>query len=411
MTATVTPADAGNDWVGAPLPDFVRRAARSCPDPLAAARTLRPIIEAEAAANEQSGRIGEATARALCESGLFGMVLPVELGGMETDPATMIDVFEELAHADGSVAWVLLASTFCIGGAASWLGPTAIDAMFEQDLGFICAGQVAKSGVAERVDGGWRVRGRFRFGSGSQFASWFLGAFVEHRDGAPVVDAQGQPQIVWFYAPRNMVRLDPDSWDVAGLRATASHDFEFVDQVLHDDFVMLPARRPRRGGPVMDIGVSLGHVAFSLGVGTRILDELQVLASAKRREGRATLIDQPTFQRDFGMHRAQMEAARAYVRQVYADWFDDATRHGTAALTTRAAARLAACWGTKVSAEVGQWAYLAAGTDGVRTDEQSVLQRCFRDLQASAVHRHVDDNVLIEAAGVLLGVPAPGVAL
>ncbi len=408
-SAPSMPVDAYD--VNGPLPEWVRRAPRSCADPRAVARALRPVIEAGAAESERQGRLCDATARALCGSGLFGVLVPAELGGMECDATTLIDVIEELSYADGSVGWVTLATTFCIAGAASWLGPQAITAMFDDDNGFICAGQVARNGVAERVHGGWRVRGRFHFGSGSQLASWFLGAFVHHRKGEPVLDEQGRPEVVWFYAPRENIYLDPSSWHVAGLRATASHDFEFVDQVLHDDFVMLPARRARRGGPGLDLGVSLGHVAFSLGVGTRILDELAVLAASKRREGRATLIDQATFQRDFGMHRASMDAARAYVRKVFDDWFADASRNGTASLETRAAARLAACWGTKVSVEVGQWAYLAAGTDGLRTDETSVLQRCFRDLQASAVHRHVDDNVLVEAAGVLLGVPAPDLVL
>jgi alkylation response protein AidB-like acyl-CoA dehydrogenase len=406
------PTPAGETYdPNAPLPDWVRRAARSCADPVAVARALRPVLEAGAAESERLGRLCDASAKALCASGLFGMVLPVEFGGMECDPVTMIEVLEEVSSADGSAGWVLVATTFCIAGAASWLGPAAIDAMFHRDNGYLCAGQIAKNGVAEQVDGGWRVRGRFHFGSGAQLASWFLGAFRLHEHGSPVFDERGEPRIVWFYAPRSQVELDPASWDVAGLRATASYDFTFVDQVLHDDFVMIPPRRTRRGGPAMDLGVSLGHVAFSLGVGRRILDEVQALAAGKRREGRTTLIDQPTFQRDFGMHRAAVDAARSHIRAVYADWYDDARRNGTAGTATRAAARLAACWGTKVATDAGQWAYLAAGTDGLRTDAHGVLQRCHRDLQASAVHRHVDDNVLVEAAGVLLGAPAPGVQL
>jgi hypothetical protein len=60
---------------------------------------------------------------------------------------------------------------------------------------------------------------------------------------------------------------------------------------------------------------------------------------------------------------------------------------------------------------VSQFAYLAAGTDGLRNSPDNTLQRCHRDIQASAVHRHVDDNVLIEAASVVLGVNPPGLQL
>src|SRR4029079_12656974 len=140
-------------------------------------------------------------------------------------------------------------------------------------------------------------------------------------------------QLAWFYAPRENVYVDPRSWDVAGLRATASYDFRFVDQVVHEDFMMVfGPPRVRRGGPGMGVGVSMGDVAWSMGAATRILDEIQQLAGRKRRVGRATLIDQPAFQRDFGMMRSSVDAARALIRRVFVDWYDDAAQHGTARL-------------------------------------------------------------------------------
>ena len=307
----------------------------------------------------------------------------------------------------------MIATTFCIAGAASWLGPTAIDAMFRQDRGFIAAAHIGPNGVAERVDDGYRIRGQFHFGSGSQLSSWFMGVFVLHENGAPVMTDSGDPQIAWFYGPREKVFLDVQSWDVAGLRATASYDFRFVDQVVHEDFMMVfGPPRTRRGGPAMDVGVSMGHVAWSLGVATRILDEMQQLARRKRRVGRATLIDQPTFQRDFGMMRASVDAARGAHTAVCTS-IGTTTLPCTAPLASRCGPtrRLAVCWATRVAAEVGQFAYLAAGTDGLRNSPENTLQRCHRDIQASAVHRHVDDNVLIESASVLLGVNPPGLQL
>ena len=390
--------------VNDPLPDWVCKAARYTDDPLATARALRPVIERGAAENERIGRLGDDTVRALCESGLLGLLVPRELGGIEADPAAYIDVIEELSHADGSVGWVTMATTFTIMGAAAWCGPAAVDAMFDQGGGFVSAAHIAPNGIAERVDGGYRISGQFQFGSGSQLSSWFMGAFMLHEDGKPVRTAQGRPQMLWAFGPREQVFIDASSWDVAGLRATASHDFRFLDQVVGDDFVLIPPFGRLRGGPALDVGVSMGHVSFSLGVGTRILDELKDLARRKQRVGRLTLIDQPTFQRDFGTMQASMEAARAYVRHVFDGWYHDAQANGTASLETRAKARLAACWGTRISTEVAQFAYTAAGSDGLRNSPGNRLQRCFRDIEASAVHRHVDDNVLVDASSVLLGI-------
>jgi alkylation response protein AidB-like acyl-CoA dehydrogenase len=393
------------------LPEWVTDAARFADDPLSTARSLRSVIESNASENERIGRLNDESARALCESGLLGLLIPHELGGIEADPGLYIDVIEELSYADGSFGWVTMATTFTIMGAAAWLGPVAVASMFEGKNGFVAAGQIAPNGVAERVGDGYRISGQFHFGSGSQLSSWFLGAFVLHEEGLPVRNANGAPKILWAFGPRDSVHIDAESWDVMGLRGTASHDFLFFDQVVHEDFVLsLPLER-LRGGAALDIGVSMGHVSFSLGVGTRILDELRDLAKGKQREGRITLIDQANFQRDFGMMRGEMEAARAYVRSAFEAWRRDAQANGTASLETRAKARLAACWGTRVSSQVAQFAYVAAGTDGLRNDSENRLQRCYRDIGASAVHRHVDDNVLIDAATVLLGVAAPSLQL
>jgi len=402
--------DAADD-VNQHLPAWVKGAARFSADPLSKARSLRSLIEQNAAEGERLGRLTDKSARALCESGLLGLLVPRVLGGIEADPGLYIDVIEELSYADGSFGWVTMATTFTIMGAAAWLGPVAAAAMFDGGNGFAAAGHIAPNGVAERVAGGYRISGQFHFGSGSQLSSWFLGAFVLHEDGEPVRTAGGSPKILWAFGPREMVHIDPQSWDVMGLRGTASHDFRFLDQVVHEDFVLsLPLER-LRGGAALDIGVSMGHVSFSLGVGTRILDELRDLAKGEQREGRVTLIDQPNFQRDFGMMRGSMEAARAYVRSAFDEWHRDARANGTASLETRAKARLAACWGTRISMQVAQFAYVAAGTDGLRNDPENRLQRCYRDIGASAVHRHVDDNVLIETASVVLGVSPPSLQL
>jgi alkylation response protein AidB-like acyl-CoA dehydrogenase len=402
---------AAGDLTSPPLPRWAREAARFTEDPVATARALRPTIERGSAESEQLGRLCDQTAQELCASGLLGLLLPRELGGIEADPATYIEVIEELSYADGSVGWVTMATNFSIAGAAAWYGDELIEAMFRRPGGIASAAHIAPNGVAERVDDGYRIRGQFHFGSGSQFAQWFMGAFVLHERGEPVRTPQGAPRIVLAYAPREHVFVDPSSWDVAGMRATASHDFLFLDQVVPDDYVLVPPGVRRRGGPALDLGVSMGHLSCSLGIAARMLDDLFAIARSKQRVGRRTLIDQPQFQRDFGTHRAALDAARALSRRVFEDWYRDAEANVTASLDTRARARLAACWGTKVATDVAQFAYLASGTIGLRNHADNRLQRCCRDMEATAVHRHIEDNVLIESTQVLLGVNDPDLYL
>lgn len=392
------------------LPEWLRNAPRFCADPRQAARALRPLIEAHAEEGARIGYVPTEVIRGLSDAGLWGLMLPRDLGGNEADPDTLIDVIEELSYADGSTGWVHMAVIFYIANASSWLGDSAIEAMFKGKDGYLGAGQISKLGRAERVEGGWKVSGEFQFGSGSLYSSWYLGAFVVEKDGKPELTPDGKPRMVWAMAPRRKVRLK-GNWDVMGLVATSSQDFEFVEQVVSDDFVLNTPGRNRRGGPLYEIGVSLGHVAWALGVGQRALDEIKDIARRKRRFGRSNLIEQQVFQRDYGMAVASMEAARAGVHQVFNDWYREA-QNGKPTMEVKARARLISCWATDVAAKAGEFAYRASGSDGLRNaGGANRLQRCFRDLYAGTQHRHIDTNVLIECSTVLLGVAPPGLEL
>src|SRR5947209_1811601 len=99
---------------------------------LAAARELAPHIAARGDEIEQARRLPEDLVQALKDAGIFRMWLPSAYGGDEIDPLTMLAVEEELARADGSVAWCIirgLAGGYLIGaqlqpeGVADIYGP------------------------------------------------------------------------------------------------------------------------------------------------------------------------------------------------------------------------------------------------------------------------------------------------
>lgn len=397
--------------VGDPLPEWVRRAPASNPDPRAAARALRPALEAGAAEGERTGRLTDEVVRALADSGLFGLRVPRELGGIEADPATYIDVIEELSYADGSAGWVMMATTFGTGGGSVSLGPSVVEQMYREGAGYVSAGQVAPLGKATRVGPDrYRISGRFQFGSGAQIASWFFGAYVLHEDGRPALDEKARPRVIWAFAPRSQVVVHEDTWDVTGLRATGSFDYEVLEHETDDEHVMMPTTRQPRGGPAFAVGVSIAHVSWALGVGARALDELKALAGNRQRPGRATLIDQPAYHGEFARMTASMDAARALVHVSFDDWYR-AAQHGRADLEVRARARLAACWATDTAGEAARFAYHAAGSDGLRNDPENRIQRCFRDLTVGATHKHVDENVRADCGSVLLGVADDRVVL
>src|SRR5437660_1120237 len=76
----------------------------------------------------------------------------------------------------------------------------------------IAGGAYAALGRAVAVDGGYRVTGRWPFASGCEHCTWLM--------GGSVVDG-GVARLMLF--PAAAVRI-VDTWTVAGLRGTGSHD-------------------------------------------------------------------------------------------------------------------------------------------------------------------------------------------
>ena len=78
------------------------------PDPLEAARALRPQIEQLATTIEEQRRLPAELVDRFAEAGLFHLVVPRSYGGSETNPVVSARVVEEVSVADGSAGWCLM---------------------------------------------------------------------------------------------------------------------------------------------------------------------------------------------------------------------------------------------------------------------------------------------------------------
>jgi indole-3-acetate monooxygenase len=69
--------------------------------------------------SEKLGRLDAPTIEALRSTRLLRFACPRELGGLEVDPVTLVEVYEALARIDASISWGLgiLAGTSTIAGA------------------------------------------------------------------------------------------------------------------------------------------------------------------------------------------------------------------------------------------------------------------------------------------------------
>src|SRR5579862_4280423 len=372
-------------------------------DPVEAAVGLAPVVNAEAAASDAAGTLTPPVVNALADAGLFGLLVPRSLGGMEADAVTTLLVFEELSRADGSTGWSFLANVTTTAFAAAYTGDAAVKEMFSGPAPVIHAGMLGPRGEAKVVDEGYLVHGRFSFGSGCGHAAWIGAGTLVTKDGEFVSGASGMPEMRVVFVPRDRVEF-LGNWDVLGLSATGSYDYELTEQFVDQDWTFpLTAEVARRGGPVYRLGVlvltSLGHCGFALGVARRSLEELARVAGSKQRMGATPIRDQQLFQYDFAYQDAALRAARAYAFEVFADAQSVVERGDDLTEEQRHRVRQATTYATRVAAEVVRSAYTWAGTDALRPGP---LQRCFRDIHAATQHIFVDNSTLTAATPVLL---------
>lgn len=371
---------------------------------LTRARGLAPLIEREADRSEADATLAPAVVEAFHESGLFGLMVPKELGGGEADLPTVLEVYEEVCRSDGSAGWTLLANATTSAFAGAYTGAAAIEAMFGGERIPVAAGQFSPRGSAIREGHGFTVAGRYSFGSGSAHAGWIGGGALELRDGELVVSDAGTPVIRAFFVPRERVTF-LGNWDVMGLAGTGSYDYEVPEQTVDEAFTFdLVNAEARRGGPVYRLGVlgltAAGHAAFALGVGKRAMEELTRIVRTKHRLGADPLRDQQLFRHDYAMHDAAVHAARAFVFESFAAAQDALDAGDDPTPEQRQRLRQATTYATRVVTDAVRFAYTAAGSDALRP---SVLQRCFRDIHAATQHLVVDNNTFTETTRVLLG--------
>src|SRR5262249_45613352 len=143
----------------------------------------------------------------------YRMVRPPELGGLRVDPLTYVRVVELLSEAAGSVGW-----NVCNNNIAQLVTLGLPDEGVREIYGdggdtAIAGTAVQGGGRAVPVDGGYRVTGRWPFGTGCQESPWMLGSF-QILDGAELRRSPDGTSVHWrgVFA-RSEVQLVEGSWD------------------------------------------------------------------------------------------------------------------------------------------------------------------------------------------------------
>ena len=385
----------------------VQEAPTTARDPRAIARGLRPLVESEAQRSDQSLTLSAPLVEAFAESGLFHLMVPREFGGAEADTDTILDVFADLAWADGTVGWSLMANASSTSY-VSFLAPEAGAAMVRGNPLGCSAGMYAPlGGQAHKEGSGFRVSGNYSFGSGCAHATHFGGGAFEVHDGqmAPP-DETGVPAMLCYYVPREKVEIR-SNWDTLGLRGTGSFDYSVPEQFVEEGwtFPLLHAE-VHTGGPLFHLGpialAGLGHAGWAIGLGLRALDEIEgVVKGGRMRLGQTMLKDQQVFQRELGVQRQAMRAAELLAHDSFGRAVDHVSRGNPLTKAVLDDTRAATSWVTRVAEEAVLFAYRNSGSAGLRNPSR--IQQCLRDMMTGSRHVFVDDKNFEDAAQARLG--------
>ena len=181
-----------------------------------AARRLAPELRAVANEDASLRRLSDRTWATLMENGFLRALQPARWGGGEVRIVEFVDAIAELSRASPSAGWVA-----GVIGVHPWqlaLFPDAAQQdMWSGDPATMHSSSYNPTGQARRVDGGYRLSGRWSFSSGCDHCR---GVMLGATAGKVDVDGSSLPDFRSFLLLRDQYRID-DNWFVAGLSGAA----------------------------------------------------------------------------------------------------------------------------------------------------------------------------------------------
>jgi 3-hydroxy-9,10-secoandrosta-1,3,5(10)-triene-9,17-dione monooxygenase len=185
------------------------------------ARALGPALGERRAKTHDLRRLPEETIADLVSAGLLKACQPERVGGYELPFGAQTSAGAEIAKHCGSSAWIV-----SVCGTHHWMlgkfAPEAQDDVWGENPDAISASAFASAyQTTEKVDGGFKISGRWLFSSGIHACDWVI---VVGR----IPQENGPPQGWFMLVPRRDFEIQ-DNWRTVGLRGTGSNDIIIKD--------------------------------------------------------------------------------------------------------------------------------------------------------------------------------------
>jgi len=267
-------------------------------------------------------RLPDWASKEMAAAGIYRIAMPKELGGEDMHARGQIETIEAACAIDGSVGWCVQINSEINALVLRRMDPAFAHEICDDWDFLVCSGLGSPNGefpgrTAKREGDGWRTTYQGAFASGCYNATWNLVL----NPAAEVVDEDtGEMAQASFMVPKG--EFEPvDTWNMAGLRGSGSHDVRIVDQHVPEKHVLpLDAlastehwENPTYRNPSQ---VPYNKAAVALGIARGAVDVFTELATTKTPWMSGTLLkDQPEAYIRLGEAEATLQAARAFVME------------------------------------------------------------------------------------------------
>ena len=359
------------------------------------------------AETESARRVAPSIVEQLSDLDLFKMGLPKFLGGWENNPVETLKVYETLASAEASVAWIVwnnhLACTF-----GRFLDEESMNEIYG-DPSNVYANSARPEGIAETVEGGYMVSGEWTLVSGCELADWFVLRCLVTTEDSPKTLGPGA-NLKLFFIPRKDVRV-VDTWNVGGLNGTGSHDVVVKDAFVKEQYAVsfdspVAIDNAYSRLPIGCINAA-GCASMALGVLKSATDELTQMCLDRVTPGKnPDLRDRATVQAAIAKSRTVLASKRAQLHNSVAVLWDEAQNNNTFTDVQLADVWAAACEAAREARAMVSEIYAVAGTSSLY--KKYKIERTHRDIHAILQHGIVQPHWMNQAGMAYVGLKPTG---
>jgi alkylation response protein AidB-like acyl-CoA dehydrogenase len=345
-------------------------------DLIQVAQNLKPDILAAADQIDADRALPDELVDRLKAAGFYRALIPARFGGLEYPLPDYLNAIQILAEGDASTAWCVNQGSV-IGTGTVWLAPDVISEIWSDPEMAFANGPPGDGGVT-LTDDGVVANGRWGFSSGCRHALWMTAA-------AQVI---GTREWRTIFFPKQQATFH-DTWDVQGLRGTASFEFTIEDLAVPARHVATMANKPTEDSRFYRIPTGLvfavTFAGVALGVARMGINATLDLAQGKLpRFNNIVVKDDPDAQKMMGESEIRWRAAETFLKGTVERVWGALAHQDEIADEQRIHLRMAATHTIREAAAALDLAYTVAGSSGIYRSHP--LHRRVQDMRVITQH-------------------------